>query len=288
VRKLTYEFVKSKIEECGHKLLSDSYEGSHSKLKCLCSNKHKYQIAWSEWKKGQRCAKCVHDNLRMSIQFIKSQFEKENYKLLTTEYKNNMQKLEYICPKGHKYSIAWDCWKSGHRCAVCAGNIRHTIEFIRSKFEEEGYTLITDKYTNQKQKLDYICSNSHKNSIVWSDWYNQGCRCSTCWSISIIGEGNHRWKNGISYEPYCSIWKDKEYKEDIKARDNYECQNSDCWGKKGEAAIIMPHHIDYDKKNCSPSNLITLCRSCNSRANANRKYWQKLYEQNIKRRSYYG
>jgi len=42
--------------------------------------------------------------------------------------------------------------------------------------------------------------------------------------------------------------------------------------------VITIHHIDYVKKNCHPDNLITLCRSCNSRANKNRDYWQNLYQ----------
>ena len=34
------------------------------------------------------------------------------------------------------------------------------------------------------------------------------------------GHKNPNWKGGIAHEPYCPIWLDKEYKEDIKARDN--------------------------------------------------------------------
>jgi hypothetical protein len=30
---------------------------------------------------------------------------------------------------------------------------------------------------------------------------------------------------------------------------------------------------DYDKKNCDPKNLITLCNSCHSKTNFNRKKW---------------
>ena len=33
------------------------------------------------------------------------------------------------------------------------------------------------------------------------------------------------------------------------------------------------HHIDYNKNNCDPKNLITLCNNCHSKTNTNRKYW---------------
>ena len=36
------------------------------------------------------------------------------------------------------------------------------------------------------------------------------------------------------------------------------------------------HHIDYNKKNCKKSNLITICRSCNSMANKDRS-WHKAW-----------
>jgi len=69
------------------------------------------------------------------------------------------------------------------------------------------------------------------------------------------------------------VWLDKEFKDSIKKRDNYECQNKYCCGKSKRLVV---HHIDYNKKNCSTDNLITLCNSCNSRANANRG-WHKEY-----------
>jgi len=50
--------------------------------------------------------------------------------------------------------------------------------------------------------------------------------------------------------------------------------NINCWNNSKRLCI---HHIDYDKNNCNPNNLITLCFSCNSRANKNRDKWKKIY-----------
>jgi len=89
---------------------------------------------------------------------------------------------------------------------------------------------------------------------------------------------NHpQWRGGISCDPYCDAWADQEYKADLKERDDNMCMNPDCWNT---SETLCLHHIDYDKKNCSPSNLITVCTSCNSRANSNREnhtlYYQDL------------
>lgn len=100
-------------------------------------------------------------------------------------------------------------------------------------------------------------------------------------SLKRCGPKNPMWNGGISIEPYCDAWADKEYKEDIKKRDNYTCQNSGC-NKKSKRLVV--HHIDYVKKNCKPNNLITLCNSCNSKANGNRNCWVEFYTNILKGR----
>lgn len=102
-----------------------------------------------------------------------------------------------------------------------------------------------------------------------------------CWPRGKYGTLSSAWKGGISAEPYCCIFSIKEFKDMIKERDNYKCQNPDCFGNSNHLCV---HHIDYDKKNCELNNLITVCVSCNSRANGCREYWQKFYQEAIEKR----
>lgn len=90
-----------------------------------------------------------------------------------------------------------------------------------------------------------------------------------------VGENNPNWKGGISCEPYCQVWSDKEYKESIKQRDYHTCQNPYCYKK---AKRLHIHHVDYNKKNCGPDNLITVCVGCNSRANKDREWHTAWYQ----------
>ena len=99
-------------------------------------------------------------------------------------------------------------------------------------------------------------------------------------SIKMSGSGNPNWKGGISFEPYCAVWKDNEYKMSIRKRDRHKCKNPLC---EGNSKKLCVHHIDYNKKNCRPKNLITLCFSCNAKANFNRDFWQKHYEKIIRK-----
>jgi len=80
------------------------------------------------------------------------------------------------------------------------------------------------------------------------------------------GNENPNWRGGTSFEPYSSAWT-KELRQAIRQRDNFTCQVC----KKYPAFAC--HHIDYDKKNCEPENLITLCYSCHTKTNFNRQSW---------------
>ena len=115
------------------------------------------------------------------INSITKEFELEGYNLLAKEYINQYQKLEYICPNGHKRYTTWKNWKKGARCLICKNQrTRPSIEMIRESFEEEGYTLLSKEYINNKTKLYYICPSEHNNSITWADWNSGGYRCPDC------------------------------------------------------------------------------------------------------------
>ena len=83
------------------------------------------------------------------------------------------------------------------------------------------------------------------------------------------GERGSNWRGGISFELYGFDWT-KLLKHSIRTRDCFVCQ---ICGKNG----WIIHHIDYNKKNCNPDNLITLCNSCHAKTNFNRKYWTNYF-----------
>lgn len=70
-------------------------------------------------------------------------------------------------------------------------------------------------------------------------------------------------------------------KEEIKIRDNNQCQNCSMTREEHNKKYnldIEIHHIDYDKTNNNKNNLITLCKKCNIRANYNKDYWYEKYK----------
>jgi len=279
----TIKFIKKEFEKKGCKLLSNEYKNNYTKLEYICPEGHGHSIRWNDWQQGHRCPYC-YGNVKPTIKFIRKKFEKEGYKLLTKIYKNSRQKLNYICPEGHRHSITWSDWQQGYRCLYCAGLVKLDINFIKKEFEKEKYKLLSKSYKNSQTKLIYECDKGHRHSMVWGSW-QQGRRCPSCHALNCCGEGNSNWKGGISCEPYCHEWSFKEFKDMIKERDGYKCLNPDCH-KNCNHLPLHVHHIDNNKKNCDPNNLITLCVSCNSRANKDRE-WHTSWYQTILNKRYY-
>jgi len=186
-RKLTIDFIKAKFEKENYQLLTTEYVNNKQNLDYICPNKHEHSISWNNWSKGQRCTYCYREITRVGLDFIRSEFAKEGYQLLTTEYKNNKQKLDYICPKGHKHFISWGDWKSGNKCPYCSGKAKKDINFIKKELEKEGYKLLSNEYINAHQRLKFKCNHGHVEYISWHSW-RKGCRCYTCFKERFLDE----------------------------------------------------------------------------------------------------
>lgn len=118
-------------------------------------------------------------NRLMSIGSIVDLFAKDNYTVLSLEFKSSKQKIQYRCSNGHEHSMRLDHWKRGIRCPYCSINSKQSISSVKLRFESEGYTLLSDTYTGSDSKLLTMCSKGHKYMTSWHNW-NSGRRCSKC------------------------------------------------------------------------------------------------------------
>ena len=146
-------------------------------------------------------------------------------------------KEKYIIP-----SIAKDC----HFCSPkCRGEARRKRIEVRCAWcgKRENVPLSKSK----KYKFcSYECRRKYDSEAFYS-------------------EGNPNWQGGKSFEPYPPEF-NKRLKEQIRKRDNYKCQWCSITQKEHIEKYnqrLPIHHIDGDKKNCKPENLVALCHSCN-------------------------
>jgi len=190
-----------------------------------------------------------------------------------------------IEPKAyHKYVTSK--YISGHNLKgrICS-------EKTREKIRKSNKGKFVSEETRIKQ------SESHKGHIPWNKGKIGVHSKEVIKKISESLKEVHKNPNSIYNSSSCKEKKSKamkgrkyskEHRRNIsKAKErennpNYKCLNPDC-SKTCDRLCI--HHINYDKKDCGPYNLITLCFSCNGKANKNRK-WHKAWYQAILYRRY--
>lgn len=143
------------------------------------------------------------------------------------------------------------------KCACGCGQLRPRYNCLGNELK-----YITGHYWQGKKKPESDLAKEHKRLA-------QLGRKRPEHSEQMAGKGNPNWRGGISYEPYGQEF-NKELKRQILKRDSHACQVC------GDPATI-PHHINYIKKDNSPTNLIAVCRRCNIRANYNRGAWMVYF-----------
>ena len=142
------------------------------------------------------------------------------------------------------------------------------------KLSEEHKKKVSEALKRQwaegkrKAKTGYRHTEKWKERMRGRIPWNKGKKCP-----QMSMERNGSWRGGISYEPYSTDWTET-LRRSIRERDHYICQL--CKKQQGEKAFAV-HHIDYNKKNNNPDNLITLCESCHGKTNFNRDYWTNYF-----------
>jgi hypothetical protein len=201
-----------------------------------------------------------------------------------------------VFQKGHKFykggERSW--FKKGHEVRL---GIKHSEE-TKKKISlanrgHKGYWTGKKLTEEAKRKMSKakIGKYTGENSPSWKGgWKNKIPKCKNCgkqlknlyaklcypcFSKYYKGEKHWNWQGGKSIEPYTIDWTET-LKKNILKRDKYTCQ---LCGKLQSYEKFLIHHIDYNKKNCSPGNLITLCRSCHTKTNYNRNYWIKFFKE---------
>jgi predicted DNA-binding protein YlxM (UPF0122 family) len=137
----------------------------------------------------------------------------------------------------------------------------------------------------------HYCIDCHKSLKSVYAIRCQKCNSKQCKTLFKIGhEFSEETKRKISLAtggtgiPRENSKYGKEFVAKLKyriyKRDNFTCQNCNQYGTVGKNCLTA-HHIDYNKKNCVDTNLITLCKKCNGKANFNREFWQDFYTNKI-------
>lgn len=186
--KITYDYVKDYVELQGYTLVSKEYVRSGERLGMICDKGHECSISWDNFKYGRRCRSCADENKASKFKFkyneVKSYIESFGCELLDDSYKNNTQKLQIRCSCGNIYKITYQRFREDGkytRCYECRDrkSKKHSIEYVRSYVESQGYRLISDEYISADTKLKLKCENNHDYNVSFAN-FQYGKRCPKC------------------------------------------------------------------------------------------------------------
>lgn len=185
---LTYEFVKGEFEKKNYELISTEYVRSTTKMDCKCDKGHTIQMSYKQIKNDIKCKECKRlgkykpvNPRKLTYEFVKGEFEKLGYTLLSTEYVRARDKLDYICDKGHVTQISYNKLKNGRRCNKCSKSYRMTFEELQDFYKTRGYEIISDEseYKSYLSILQFRCDNGHINDAKVK-YIVKGRNCSIC------------------------------------------------------------------------------------------------------------
>lgn len=214
-------------------------------------------------------------------------FKDSGCHLLSTEYKNVHSLLEYRCSCGNTAKISLAAFKRGQRCKKCgtekmAKAQRHSLEYVKSKFEEKGCTLLSTTYKNAQQKLDYICHCGHKASMSFGN-FNAGYDCSNCKRLMSLGENNHNYNPNLTDEERQELGRYEEgykaFRRKVYKRDGFKCVIC----HRGKSGTLVAHHLESYAQNkalrTDVDNAVTLCETCHKDFHSNYGYGNNTKEQ---------
>jgi len=127
-KKKDIDEIRKAFSDVGYTLLSDTYKNNKVPLDFICDKGHTTTIRWANFVSGQRCGKCS-SNKRLSYKEVKEAFESRGYKLLTKDYINKEQKLNIVCPNGHKSEMTY-------------GSFNYQSSDCKKCYEERVYNII--------------------------------------------------------------------------------------------------------------------------------------------------
>lgn len=202
------------------------------------------------WNKN--LTKETDERVRKNIEGLEEFFFKKG----SIPWNKNKKMSEEFCQKNREVHLGLlvgeQCsnWKGGPKafnCAYCGGIVyRYPSALKRSK--------------------RFFCNNG----------------CLGKWrSRNLVGEKAANYIDGRSSVEYPKEFH-QQLKELIRLRDGYKCQKCGCPEIENREKLSI-HHIDYNKENNLPTNLISLCRGCNAQVNSNCKKWKAFFKRKIKR-----
>lgn len=197
--KYTINEVEKIFRDGGCELTSKKYVNNKRKLDYICLCGRPSRISLDSFQRGTRCSSCkgdlVGDLKRHTYEYVLSVFNYNDCKLVSEEYINTGEKLDYICICGNLHSIRFNDFQKGVRCQEC--RIQKMTNYDLTE-DDRGRRRLIDGYKEWRdyafERDNYTClccgarrnlNAHHKDAYHWNeerrlDNTNSATLCEDC------------------------------------------------------------------------------------------------------------
>lgn len=203
-KKYSFEEMVEITEDFGYSILDSEYFRFYKKINFLhigCGKN--FEMLWSSFLAGHRCPFC--SKIEGGKKRRDEKLKKHNLFLDCPEvcdfidYDKNKNFNPNNFSKSSDLKIWWKCphceysWKvsiksrvmSGKKCPKCLGLNKPEISKIRESATKKGFTLISEKYINNRSKLDFVHNEcGYSFSVSWHG-FSSIRGCENCYKSSV-------------------------------------------------------------------------------------------------------
>lgn len=173
ISKYTFNQVKEIFDQNNCELLSNEYTKNTNILQFKCKCGIQNEMMFKKYLVQLCCNECHKQTLSRRFKYtykeVKETFEKSGCQLLSTEYINQLQELEYICECKNVAKIMFKQFIKGYRCTNCAIQKRKETNLKRygnevSMNSEELKELWVHKVKNRSKEERESINNKRKET----------------------------------------------------------------------------------------------------------------------------
>ena len=160
------------------------------------------------------------------------------------------------------------------RCKGCTTRISWTGRHHKPETREKIRRVRTGAHASEKTRAKLRVAHAGEKNHFWGKHHTPESISKN--SLAHSGPNHPCYRDGTSNGPYGLGW--NTTRREIRIRDEHLCQHPECYrpenGKHHEC-----HHIDRNKKNNNPANLILLCYEHHEETRrGNADYWIEYYQ----------
>jgi hypothetical protein len=224
------------------KLISTKYTNAKQALDWECLEGHQWKACWDNIKNaGQWCPYCA-GKAKPDISELQLFASNKGGKLLSTEYTNAKQALDWECLEGHQWKASWDNISHGVWCPYCAGKAKPNIIELQQFASSKQGKLISTKYINNNTKLLWECSEGHQWKACWHNIKNAGQWCPECASFKTEYKCKELLEQKFRFGfKKTRFYYDKNNKHKFFEFDGYNAENKVAFEYQGIQHYVYPN-----------------------------------------------